>query len=488
MHNSDRTRQQISRPFVHEVSSASQWSERERAYPELSDDLSFEDLAFPVTNYAALLPEDPPPDIQVQDLPAYMQKALRKRSWKSKRITSTVLISIGFCVLLATSIGILLLMGTRPTSIHPQPKGILHTPNVQVHSPTASPLHLSTTQVTFDAFSGDVASKTITLENTSSGQVTWQENCDHPWLKTSVESGTFAKSQNIQVTVNRGGLTPGDYTGHVTFWLRGQKNITSVLTVTMSTATSPAQLSISAPNLSYATVQSQAPYNQVITLRNTTGRQALHWSGTATTQDGAHWLTLSPSHGTLSAGDKQQITVKVAPGTLAIGTYTGLISFTGDANAQVGVSLTVVAPGNLVISPSSLAFTTQQTSQSLSLQNNGGQSLDWTVQPSTNDGGNWLDVKHPKGTLDPGKSITLTVLADPTNLTPGTYQGTLTFSAGNQIQDVSVSFTISQPTPTPTPTPNPTPTPTPTATSTAISTSTATSTSTAVAKEKESTR
>jgi Viral BACON domain len=338
--------------------------------------------------------------------------------------------------------------------------------NITVKAPLPTPPHLrlSTNQDSFgSSASGVVSSQTITLENTGGGTVVWQESCDQPWLTTSPNSGTFTGSENIQINVNRGGMVPRDYTGLVTIKQQGQGNTPSVLHVTMTVAPTPAQMSVSVTTLSYSTAQSQAPNGQILTIGNT-GEQSLHWDATVSTEDGAPWLTLSLYHGVLPSGVSQSLNVEVASESLTVGTYTGLISFTGNADAQVEVSLNVVAPGDLVISPPSLTFgvaTTQQTSQTLSLQNSGGSSLDWTVTSSTNDHGNWLSVMPASGTLAPGESATISVHVDATNLAPGSYQGTLTFASGDQTKQLLISFVVTGTTPTPV---SPTATSTPTAT------------------------
>ncbi len=573
----DIPRRQISRPFVQDVLAATPQAQRVEAsrvptevapatyeqalglteiqqpqkIQEIDDEyalqLPVEDQSFPTTNGATLLPED---------LPSYMQEALRTKRGPS-HIMSTALLAVGCSVLLATSIIVLVLMGTRPTDLHAQLRvtpstlgvhdnfslqGNGFTPNqgvtftidtntvvggengqplrastdaqgnflsqstvpatwsvgkhviyakdlvsaqrfsaditVQADSLKPPHLQLSTYQANFGASASSVvSSQTITLENSGGGHVVWQESCDQPWLATSSESGTFAASENIQVIVNRQGLALGDYTGHVTFWLRGQENTPSVLNVSMTVVPTAAPLSISTTSLAYSTVQSHIPENQVITIGNT-GEQALSWNATASTP----WLALSLSHGVLSSGASQPLTVQVKSQALPVGTYHGLISFTGDANAQVEVSLTVVAPGNLVISPSSLAFTGGQSNQTLSLRNSGGLSLDWSVKPSTDAGRDWLSVTPASGRLAPGASVNITVQARESRLAPGSYQGMLTFSGGDQTKQVSVSFVVTRRTPAPAPTPTPTPntvatsTPTPQPTSTSTPTLTPTNT------------
>jgi hypothetical protein len=389
----------------------------------------------------------------LKDLPPYMQKALRTRRW-SPRLTPIVVLVASFCALLLTSVMVLVWMGHPPVKENPQvtPTVSAHTPGGTASSSKSPHLGFSPTQANFDpAASGIVSSQTITLVNSGDGQVVWQESSDHSWLTVSPSSGTFTGRENVQIMVDRQGLAPGDYAGHVTFLLQGQENTPSVLDVTMSVTSVPSQLSVSATSLLYSTGQSEIPESQVLVISNT-GVQSLNWDATVYTDDGAPWLTLSPLHGVLPSGIRQSITVQVASQNLPIGTYTGLISFTGTAKAQVRVSLAVLS--NVIITPSSLPFTIQQTNQTLSLQNIGNLPLDWMVTPTTNDGGNWLSVTSANhDTLGPGQSATLTVHADPTRLSPGTYQGALTFSFVDQTRQIQVSFVVTGVPPAPAPNP-----------------------------------
>ena len=49
---------------------------------------------------------------------------------------------------------------------------------------------------------------------------------------------------------------------------------------------------------------------------------------------------------------------------------------------------------------------------------------------STDTGGNWLSVSPSSGTATPVQPGSIAVQADPTNLIPGTYSGTITIAAG----------------------------------------------------------
>ena len=66
-------------------------------------------------------------------------------------------------------------------------------------------------------------------------------------------------------------------------------------------------------------------------------------------------------------------------------------------------------------------------SQSVTVTNAGTGPLAWTATTSTLAGGNWLNVSANSGSAP----STISIIADTTNLAPGLYTGTITFSAPN---------------------------------------------------------
>src|SRR5205085_4796859 len=114
----------------------------------------------------------------------------------------------------------------------------------------------------------------------------------------------------------------------------------------------------------------------------------------------------------LAAHASETVTVSVQSQQLAIGSYQGTITFKGGANPQVTVSLNVLAPGNLVVSPPSLNFSStgqNPAGQTITLQNSGGGPLAWTLAATTFDGANWLNATPPSGNPKPGQAMNVTV-------------------------------------------------------------------------------
>ncbi len=333
--------------------------------------------------------------------------------------------------------------------------GISISTGITVEPPSVAPpaLQVSTTSLTFGAkAAGTASSLPLTLLNTGGGTVNWQASSDQSWLSVSPQSGSFSGRASIQVNVNRGSLAPQSYSAHLVLQQQGSDAQPLNVLVTMGVSPAPAALTLTQTTLAFAASTTQDPDAQSLVIQNS-GGQPLNWTSSVTTGDGSAWLLLSPAQGHLDPATSEtlSVSVSVAALQLAPGSYQGTISFAGGANAQVNVSLTVQAPGNLVLSPPALnmsMLTSQpQTSQTVTLQNSGGQSLDWSTSATTSNGGKWLSVSPASGTLLPAGQVTLTVkVLSP--LSPGAYQGTLSFinsTNQSQVRQLTVSCTVTAP-------------------------------------------
>ncbi len=297
---------------------------------------------------------------------------------------------------------------------------------------------------------GTTSSKQITLKNVGGGELAWQSSSDATWLTASPISNSyvFSGSSPITITANRSKLTPQTYTGHITFTQKSS-NITAKLTVTMKVDSAPAALNISTSELTFSTTAMQTVPNQNVTLQNS-GGNALNWQAVATTSNSTNWLYLvGASNGSIDAKQSQQLVVGVQAQQLAVGTYQGAITLTGGASATITVSLTVVAPGNILVSPLALSFTSltgqATTSKTLTVQNSGGEARDWSVGITPVSQGNWLSVTPASGTVAVGEATTVTVNINSAILNAGSYSATLIFTGGSQTTQIPVSLTVTTP-------------------------------------------
>jgi Viral BACON domain len=329
-------------------------------------------------------------------------------------------------------------------------QGVGATTPITILPPSSAPpqLRLATASISVGAAGpGVVSNKTITLINAGGGLLGWQASSDEPWLTVSPNSGTFSGRAAVQVTVNRGTLVPLSYTGHVLVAQRGSNTPPLILTVRMSVIAAPASLTVSSVALNYSGSTVQNPAAQTITLQNSDSHP-VSWSSATVTGNGAAWLAVSPSSGQLAPRSAQTITVSVQSQQLALGTYQATVYFKGGANPQVTVSLTVVAPGSMIVSPPSLNFASigqNPATQTVTLQNSGGEALYWSANTTTVDGANWLTVTPSSGYLGVNEAVNITIAINAATLKPNSYQGTLSFNYGTDTKQVAVSLTVSVP-------------------------------------------
>ena len=297
---------------------------------------------------------------------------------------------------------------------------------------------------------GTVIKKTILLTNGGGQQLTWQASSDQPWLALSPGNGTFSGSTAVQVTANSSTMVPQSYAGHITFIQRGDTAHPLKLTVTMTVkAAPPANLTIAPVALTYSGTTTQNPGAQTITLQNTSS-QPLDWSSMVTTGDGANWLSISPISAHLVAHGTETVTVNVQTSQVAVGTYQGSIHFKGGTNPSVTVVLSVMAPGDVVVSPPTLSFSStgqNPAPQTITLQNSGGSPLDWSATTATVDGANWLLPALSGGHLEAGQAESVSIAINVAGLRPQSYQGTisLTYGTNGLVKQVPVALTVSVP-------------------------------------------
>jgi PKD repeat protein len=184
------------------------------------------------------------------------------------------------------------------------------------------------------------------------------------------------------------------------------------------------------------------------------GGTTLDWTATVT----ANWLTLSAGGGTLAAGATTNVTLSVNANaaSLAVNLYSDTIAFTntsnGIGNTTSIVSLLVLSTSaQLVVGPSSgfdasgfVGGPFSPSSQTYSLTNLGGTTLDWTASIAAE----WLTLSATNGTLAVGAStnITLAINANANSLAVNIYSDTIAFTntsngAGDTNWPVSLTIT-----------------------------------------------
>ncbi|HLX58793.1 MAG TPA: choice-of-anchor D domain-containing protein [Ktedonobacteraceae bacterium] len=249
---------------------------------------------------------------------------------------------------------------------------------------------------------------------------------------------------------------PGSWAaGNHFIYATDKENHRASTTITIRPATQPTPTTAPLLKLAKSTIDLGADSAGAVSQKNitltTTGDGRVSWQGNSDQP----WLTLSPTGGTFSGNTAVMITVNRS--NLSAQSYTGHISFTQQGSAQP-LMLTVtmaVNPASANLALSNSAFTFQGTTgenpvpQPLTIQNTGGQALNWTASIATANSANWLSLSSSTGYLAAGEQATMSVSASSSGLSVGTYQGTLTFSyAGVSSTPVLVTLTVNpQPVP-----------------------------------------
>jgi Viral BACON domain len=236
---------------------------------------------------------------------------------------------------------------------------------------------------------------------------------------------------------------------HVIYATDEQSHTASRSIVVEKTPTTPPLLQLSLSHIDLGEDSAGVKSHKEITLTNSGGNK-VDWQGSS---DSPGWLKLTPPNGSFAGG--QHVVITVDRSNLLPQSYTGHIRFTQQDSKNPDLTLTVTmgvnpASANLVISNAAFTFTgdtvTNPVMQAITVQNAGGQGLNWTATVSTTSGGSWLALSSSSGYLAAGAMSTMMVSAVSAGLSVSTYQGTITFSyAGASATPVTVTLNVNPP-------------------------------------------
>jgi uncharacterized protein (TIGR03437 family) len=279
----------------------------------------------------------------------------------------------------------------------------------------------------------------VTDAGTYSATATTSNNGN--WLTLSNASGSSQGTANpalIQVTVSPSGLTAGTYTGTITV---NTPNGTSQISVTLQVYNATILYASFGSAGSYNVVENAGNINGVIPTLQVLSSDNSSMSVSATSS--VNWISLTSSSGNTPAN----FGLIFSAANLPNGVYIGTITVTGTAaNSPLNIPVVLTVVGSSVTNGLSLS----QNSLTLNGLVNGssvtGQlgvtatvSTAFTATASVQSGNtNWLSVT-PSGTAPQN----ITVTANPSGLSQGTYNGTVTVSAGGTQASAQITFVVS---------------------------------------------
>ncbi|HEY6541493.1 MAG TPA: zinc-ribbon domain-containing protein [Ktedonobacteraceae bacterium] len=304
-------------------------------------------------------------------------------------------------------------------------------------SPTASPSPTGTgalscvnpSSITLGPVSANYAqavSNTITLCTTGTGSVNWTATWDQgqaPWLVFDHSAGTITAPGQATITVfaNATHMTAGNYSALVTFSSQSS-SVTESLTVNF---TVQADCITGSPNtLTFKALLhvSEAPA-QKVSLSNCGAIG--NWSASVKTNDGASWLSATPTSGTLNGNTSLTVTINASTlnSTLVAGVYSGTVTFAIGSNTfVVNVTFNVQDGPTLSVSvarlignnpPCQFLPTASFYICYVTLTNaSNALSLNWTSSTNLLPG---AAIKPASGTLGPGQSQPRVLIEIPAN-------------------------------------------------------------------------
>ena len=208
---------------------------------------------------------------------------------------------------------------------------------------------MDTTPVSLSFFARQLgaaaAAQGISVLNSGSGILNWTASKDASWItldktvgSTSPAASGLSGASAIAVRVNASALVPGSYNGSVTVTADfGQVN-----TIPVSlTVLPPPSITLSNGWLTYFAKKNKpvAAQSVGVTIANA---EALTWSASSSSPS---WLAISPARGTVTGNAVIPTSVSVNTTGLAVGTHTGVITFSAPGaighNSSITVTLTI---------------------------------------------------------------------------------------------------------------------------------------------------
>jgi uncharacterized protein (TIGR03437 family) len=248
--------------------------------------------------------------------------------------------------------------------------------------------------------------QTVGANNLGSGTLSLSATASSAWLQPSISQGS------VQIALNTASLAPGSYTEFVTVTAPGAVDAPQNISVTIQVAGVPSSLTF------YAAPGSASTTQQVVT-------QAKPASVQSSTLSGSGWLSVSLS-GQGSFASFLPYLVTVNPQSLpAVGDYAGTVAFSGSAvatdNKQTSVTVHLTSSPIQQFNPAAVQLIsggTIKTSTAVSILNAGQGTISITGATGS---AAWLTAAV--------SGSTMTVTADPSGMSAGTYQGTVTVAS-----------------------------------------------------------
>lgn len=310
-----------------------------------------------------------------------------------------------------------------------------------VPEPVVEIPELSYSPSSFDFGTTD-SSGTILITNIGTGTLNWELSNSDGWINfTPVNGTTTVENDQVELTISRQGLAPGDYSGLIAISSDGGSG---TISVAMKVDEPSPELSFTPEEFNFSKNDSSG----VIEINNI-GAGILNWQ-LAKDKD---WIIIDETSGSTTT-EPSTIDISIDPTSLAPGTHSGNIEITSDGgNGTIVVSVTIEEPiAELSYSPHALQFIEDgDSTQTFVISNTGEGTLDWNLTPSED----WIILSHTSGSTNgngssillknlDGDSSQVEVTVDYQNKEPGEYDGTIDISSNGGDGSIEIKMIINE--------------------------------------------
>ncbi|HIJ73007.1 MAG TPA: choice-of-anchor D domain-containing protein [Candidatus Hydrogenedentes bacterium] len=257
----------------------------------------------------------------------------------------------------------------------------------------------------------------VTFSNHADTELEWTTSvapAGAAWLTVTPDSDATprASEDDIVLSVDRTGLSPGDHQATVTFATAGHSED---VTVSLSVPT----FELSTELLDLGSV-GEGVETATFSVTNLSG-QSIDWTAEALGGDPA-WLSFTPVSGALAALGSVDVTVSVDATGLEPGDHEGALAVTSSGHSEtLTIQFNVLRPATLSVAPRNLRFGVSYTEKLVAIWNAGIDTVDWSIDTSGLPA--WLTVTpdSPSGSVSGAETDAIRVSVDRTDLAPGTY-------------------------------------------------------------------
>ena len=312
-------------------------------------------------------------------------------------------------------------------------------------------LQVSPSSLTISSPGSPAVTKSVFLQNTGQGAVSFTASVDVPWLQVTPQTGTLSggATLTLQATALAPTLSPGAYLGNIEI---DSSSGTTLIPVKLLVSRKPRMILSRDGMLLVARqgngVSGPAPSTFLIWSDSTLINYSVEQLG------GDGWLSLvSGQKGTATDTVPGTVAFQAKSAGLAKGAYYARLRVTSfepyNPLLDFLVVLDVEDSSEQPVpdpDPAGLVFAARGgpiSAQTVNVYTSSDQPLPYEAAVYTDSGGSWLSATPLAGMLSTGTPGQLSVSVDTSNLTPGIYRGGINLSISNlEVRTVNVTLIV----------------------------------------------